>query len=144
MTALPDAARAFLATAPLAHVVTINPDGVPQVSVTWIKVDGDDLVIASIPNNQKVKNLRREPRVAISFESPTQNAMGLNEYLIVYGTATIEEGGAPEVLQELAHSYIGPGVKFPPRDNPPPGHLIRIRVDRIGGVGPWVSASDAS
>ena len=63
--------------------------------------------------------------------------MGLLEYLIVYGQATITEGGAPELLQKLAYTYIGPGVKFPAMDNPPPGYITHVKVERIGGVGPW-------
>jgi hypothetical protein len=43
------------------------------------------------------------------------------------------------VLQELAHSYKGPGITFPPTEDPPPGYLIRIHVERIGGLGPWAS-----
>ena len=142
MTALPQTAKEFLATGPLAHVVTIDPDGRPQLSVVWISVDGDDLVIASLGNNQKIRNLRRDPRISISFESSVKNEMGVNDYLVVHGTATIDEGGAPEVLQELAYSYMGPGVKFPPMDNPPPGYLIRIHVDRFAGFGPWAKASE--
>jgi PPOX class probable F420-dependent enzyme len=139
VTAIPEIAREFLKTAPLAHVVTIGSDGRPQLSVVWIKVDRDDLVIASLGPNQKLKNLRRDPQIAVSFESKHKNEMGIHEYLVVHGTATIEEGGAADVLQELAYSYMGPGVKFPPMDSPPDGYLIRIRVDRIGGVGPWMS-----
>ena len=56
---------------------------------------------------------------------------------MVHGTATIEEGGAPELLQELAHVHLGPEVRFPPMDDPPPGVRIRIAVERVGGVGPW-------
>ncbi len=63
--------------------------------------------------------------------------MGLTEYAVLYGEATIEEGGAPELLQRLAHIYLGPDVKFPPMDNPPRGFVTRVRVARIGGVGPW-------
>jgi hypothetical protein len=63
--------------------------------------------------------------------------MQLTEYAVLYGQAHIKEGGAPELLQKLAEVYIGPGVKFPPMDNPPPGYVTRIRVDRIEGVGPW-------
>ena len=62
---------------------------------------------------------------------------GLREYVVVHGRATIEEGGAPELLQQLAHVHLGPDVKFPPMDDPPPGHLIRIAVERVGGIGPW-------
>ena len=51
--------------------------------------------------------------------------------------ARIREGGAAELLQELAHTYLGPDVKFPPMDNPPPGYITHIAVDRVAGVGPW-------
>jgi PPOX class probable F420-dependent enzyme len=138
MATLPESAREFLARGPLAHVVTLNRDGSPQVSCTWITVDGDTLVIASLREHQKIKNLRRDPRIALSFEASTKNSMGLTEYLVVHGRATIEEGGAPEMLQEQAYVYMGPSVKFPPMDNPPPGHLIRVHIERIGGAGPWV------
>jgi PPOX class probable F420-dependent enzyme len=147
---LPQSARDLIAGGALAHLVTLNPDGGPQVSGVWVKVDGDELVVATLRETQKVKNLRRDPRTVLSFESPQKNAMGLTEYLVVYGTATIHEGGAAAVLQELARGYIGPGAKFPPTDNPPPGYLIRVRVERVGGVGPrgdrlrgaqWTAAS---
>ena len=51
---------------------------------------------------------------------------------------TVETGGAPELLQELAHVYAGPDVRFPPMDDPPPGCVVRITVDRISGAGPWI------
>jgi PPOX class probable F420-dependent enzyme len=140
MAEIPDSARQLLASAPLAHVVTTNRDGTPQVSCTWVSVDGDTLVIASLAENQKIKNLRRDPRVVLSFESTTKNAMGITEYLIVHGRATIVDGGAPELLQEQARSYIGPQAKFPPMDNPPHGFLIRIDVDRLSGVGSWTES----
>ena len=136
---LPQSARDLIAAGALAHLVTLNRDGGPQVSGVWVKVDGDELVVATLRETQKVKNLRRDPRLVISFETHQQNAMGLTEYLVIYGTATIEAGGAAEVLQELAHVYMGPDVKFPPTDNPPPGFLIRVRVERLGGVGPWLT-----
>jgi hypothetical protein len=62
---------------------------------------------------------------------------GLLEYLVVQGRASIEEGGAAELLQEMARVYLGPDVKFPPMDDPPPGVRIRIAVERVGGIGPW-------
>ena len=140
MAEIPDSARALLASAPLAHVVTTNRDGTAQVSCTWVSLDGNTLVIASLAENQKVRNLRRDSRVVLSFESTTKNAMGITEYLIVHGRAAIEEGGAPELLQEQARGYIGPEARFPPMDNPPPGYLMRIEVDRVGGVGPWAES----
>jgi PPOX class probable F420-dependent enzyme len=139
MATLSSQTRAFLAQGPLAHVVTLNRDGSQQVSCTWVSVDGDTLVIASLPENQKIKNLRRDPRIVLSFETRSQDAMGLIEYLVVHGRATIHEGGAAALLQEQARVYIGPDVKFPPFDNPPPGFLVRVDVERIGGNGPWES-----
>jgi len=120
-----------------AHLVTLNRDGSPQVTLVWIGLDGDEVVAAHLPRNQKVKNIERDPRVAISLETSMKSAMGLTEYAVLYGEARIEQGGAPELLQKLAYTYIGPGVKFPPMDNPPPGYVTRIRVNRIEGVGPW-------
>jgi hypothetical protein len=81
--------------------------------------------------------MRRDPRVALSVEARTRNQLGLDEYLVVHGRARITEGGAAELLQRLAHVYLGPEVKFPPMDDPPPGYITHISVDRIGGVGPW-------
>ncbi|MEJ2148607.1 MAG: PPOX class F420-dependent oxidoreductase [Chloroflexota bacterium] len=134
---LPDPARALIESGAHAHLVTINPDGSPQVTIIWMGLDGDDLIAAHLRESQKVKNIRRDGRVAITFEGQGKNPMGLMEYLIVYGQATITEGGAPELLQKLAYTYIGPGVKFPTMDDPPPGYITHVKVERIGGVGPW-------
>lgn len=121
----------------LAHLVTLDPDGSPQVSIVWIGLDGDELVAAHLLEHRKVRNIRREPRVAVSVEAGTRNEMGLAEYIVIHGRARITEGGAPELLQQLAGTYIGPGVKFPPMDDPPPGYITHITVERVGGVGPW-------
>jgi PPOX class probable F420-dependent enzyme len=137
MSILPDSARAVLESAALAHLVTIETDGSPQVSIVWVGLDGDEIVAAHLPEHRKVRNIRRDPRVALSIETSNRNQIGLNEYLVIHGHARITEGGAPELLQKLAHTYLGPDVKFPPMDDPPPGYITHIAVDRIGGVGPW-------
>jgi PPOX class probable F420-dependent enzyme len=137
MTSLPDSARAVLESSGLAHLVTLNPDGSPQVTVVWVGLDGDEIVAGHLPEHRKIRNIRNDSRVALSIETDNRNNIGLTEYLVVYGTARVAEGGAPELLQELAHTYLGPGVKFPPMDNPPPGYITRITVDRVAGVGPW-------
>jgi PPOX class probable F420-dependent enzyme len=139
MTSLPDSARAVLESAALAHLVTLNPDGSPQVTIVWVGLDGDEMVIGHLPDHRKLRNIRNDSRVALSIETGERNATGLNEYLVIYGTARVTEGGAAELLQELAHTYLGPGVRFPPVDNPPPGYITHITVDRIAGVGPWVA-----
>jgi PPOX class probable F420-dependent enzyme len=134
---LSDEATAALTAGRLGHLVTVNPDGSPQVSIVWIGVEDDEIVIGHLAQGRKLSNIERDPRVALSVEAEGSSAIGLTHHLIVQGTARITEGGAPELLQRLAHMYIGPGVKFPPFDDPPPGRVIRIRADKIGGVGPW-------
>jgi hypothetical protein len=75
--------------------------------------------------------------VSLSLEGTEMSGIGLKEYLVVHGHARIEEGGGPELLQRLARTYLGPDVKFPAMDDPPPGVVVHIAVDRLGGVGPW-------
>ncbi len=137
MVVLPATARAVLAGPNLGHVVTLNPDGSPQVSCVWVGVDGDEVVFASLGPWRKLRNLSRDARVVLSVESTEVNAVGFREYLVLQGTARVEPGGAPELLQQLARVYLGPEVRFPPMDDPPPGSVVRITVDHIGGVGPW-------
>lgn len=134
---LPDSARALIESGAHAHLVTLNPDGSPQVTIVWAGVDGDDIVAAHLSANRKVRNIQQDGRVAVTFESSSRNEIGIAEYLVIYGHARIEEGGAPELLQRLAHVYMGPDVKFPPMDNPPSGYITRIQVERVSGVGPW-------
>lgn len=132
-----DAARKVLESDAVAHVATIDADGRPQVTCAWVGLDGEELVIGTLFDQRKLKNLRRDPRVTLSFETPHVNDYGLREYLVIYGRAQIIEGGAAELLQDLARTYLGPDVRFPAMDDPPAGFVTRISVDRIGGVGPW-------
>ena len=135
---LNEAAQAALNSSKLAHLTTINPDGSTQVSVVWAKTDGDDILIGHLGAGQKVRNLGRDPRATVTVITGERNEIGLDEYIVVHGLATTEAGGAPELLQELAHGYPGPDVKIPPMPDPPPGTVIRVTANRVGGVGPWI------
>jgi PPOX class probable F420-dependent enzyme len=138
---LPDRAKELIRSGALGHLVTSNPDGTPQVTCVWVAVEGDDLLTAHLdPSQRKLANVRRDPRVAVSFEGTEIHPPGLREYVVAHGRATIEQGGAPQLLQELARVYLGPDVRFPPMDDPPPGVRIRIEVERVGGIGPWSGA----
>lgn len=134
---LPASARAIVESGALAHLVTLNPDGSPQVTCIWVALDGDEIVSGHLFPQRKLENVARNPRVALSIEGTEIQPPGLKQYLVVHGRARVVEGGAPELLQQLAHVYLGPDVTFPPMENPPPGHVMRITVERIGGVGPW-------
>lgn len=132
-----EAVRGALEAGHLAHLTTLDPDGGPQVTLVWIGMDGDEVVCAHLAEHRKVRNVRRDPRVVVSMLTGGKNPFGLDNYLVVGGRARVTEGGAPELLQRLAAIYIGPDVKFPPMQDPPPGYVTHITIDRIGGVGPW-------
>jgi PPOX class probable F420-dependent enzyme len=132
-------ARELLESSALVHMTTLNADGSPQMTCVWAGVDGEDIVTAHLFRSLKVRNLERDPRVALSIEGAGLDERGLREYLVVRGTARIEEGGAADLLQRLAHVYLGPEVRFPPMDDPPPGYVARITPERLGGVGPWAA-----
>lgn len=136
---IPPAARELLGSAALAHVATIDENGAPHVTMAWVGVQDDQIVIATLFDQQKLKNLRRDPRVTLSLETSKKNEWGLHEYLVVYGRAEVTEGGAPDLLQRLAHTYLGPDVVFPAMPDPPPGFVTKISVERIAGVGPWAA-----
>lgn len=138
MAALNPAARRLVDSGRLAHLVTVAADGSPHVAIVWVGMDGDEIVSGHLdPNQQKLHNLRRDPRVALSIESDQVNAHGLQEHLVVYGRVRLTTGGAPELLQRLAHVYLGPEVDFPPMPDPPPGVVCHVEVERIAGVGDW-------
>ena len=121
----------------LAHVATIAADGRPHVTLAWVGLEDDEIVFATLGDQRKLRNVRRDPRVTISIETPRTNEIGLREYLVVEGSARVTEGGAPELLHRLAQAYIGPGTEFPPFPDPPPGFVTHIEVARVGGNGPW-------
>ncbi|GLE58428.1 putative pyridoxamine 5'-phosphate oxidase [Mycobacteroides chelonae] len=137
---LNDAARALIGAGADATLVTINPDGTPQVSVVWVAVqstpEGDELVAAHLSGNyKKLRNIRHDPHVAVTILAPSQPGQQ-REYLSVTGSARVVEGGAPELLSQLAIALLGSDEHFPPPGSPE-GYLTRIRIESVGGHGPW-------
>jgi PPOX class probable F420-dependent enzyme len=140
-TTIPTSVREFLATGPLAHVVTLGPDGTPHVSLAWAGFEGDELLFATFsPDQHKVRNLGRDPRVSLSFQAKEHTGQGLHPYVVIRGRATVTEGGALALMDRLAEAYIGPGQRFPMRDVPE-GVVTRVAVEKIYGQGPWREAA---
>jgi len=137
VSVLSDEARTALTSGNLAHLTTLGRDGSPHVTVVWVGIDGDDIVSGHLGKYQKLRNVERDPRVTLSMLTGGRNPIGLDEYLVVHGRARVVPGGAPELLQRLAYTYIGPGVTFPGMPNPPPGYVIRVEPRRFSGNGPW-------
>jgi PPOX class probable F420-dependent enzyme len=144
MVAIPPPLRELIEAGPLAHLVTLDADGSPQVTVIWIGLDGDDIVSGHMNLSKKLRNVRRDPRVVISLEAPRTPAVFLAEHAVLRGTAVVEEGGAQELLTRLGHLYVAPEFTFPSADqipNVPPdseGFILRTTVEKITGMGPWV------
>src|SRR5581483_7258628 len=138
---LDDTARQLIGSNPVT-LVSVNRDGSPQISLVWMVVrkttDGnDELVTAHLEEHQKIRNIRRDPRVAMTIVS-TDRGGPQTPYLSIKGTARIEEGGAPELLDDIATAIFGPGTGFPPPGSPD-GYRTHITIEKVGGVGPWAS-----
>jgi PPOX class probable F420-dependent enzyme len=137
MVTLSPAARTLLESDALAHLVTLGSNGSPQVTCIWVGLDGDEIVSGHLGPQRKLQNVRSNPRVVMSLESSDVNDWGLREYMVVHGQARLEAGGAAELLQRLAHTYLGPEVVFPNMPDPPPGVVMRTAIERVGGMGTW-------
>ena len=85
------------------------------------------------------KGEQQDDRVSLSMETGGKTGL-LENYLVISGHARITEGGAPELLHQLAQIYLEPGIEFPAA-NAPPGYITHIQIEHVHGHGPWRSNS---
>ena len=133
----PELEALFDTGARLVHLVTLRTDGRPHVTVVWSAVENGEIVVAHLSEHQKVKNVRRDPRVALSVLTGGRSASGLDEYVVVEGSARITEGGAADLLQVMVKRYVGAGATYPLPQNPPSGYVTRVVPTKVSGVSPW-------
>jgi PPOX class probable F420-dependent enzyme len=96
---LSDWAREFLHEDHFAVVSTLNKDGSSHLTTMWYLLEDDGTLVMSTPGrNQKVKNLRRDPRIALCIGDGTRSVS-------LYGTATISEDQAI-VRQDIEHLVV--------------------------------------
>src|SRR3954470_16232700 len=120
----------------MAHLATVNRDGSPQVSVIWIGLDGDDVVSGHMTHSAKHRNIERDPRVVLSFSAPPVRGEFLTKYAVLHAQATVEPSNHSwDLLNRLAKVYLPPTTTFPAP--PAPGYVLRYRIHRVAGVGPW-------
>lgn len=100
---LNDTVRQALTAGHIAHLVTLNKDGSPQISIVWVGLDGDEIVCAHQNLYQKLKNIQRDARVALSMVTGGKTN-GLDNYLVINGRARVTEGGASELLANWPRS----------------------------------------
>ncbi|HET9142502.1 PPOX class F420-dependent oxidoreductase [Actinophytocola sp.] len=84
-------------------MTTINPDGMPQSSVVWAKVLGDDVVISTIRGRRKCRNMERDPRVTLLAYDPEDPY----SYVELRGTVRLSEEGGDALIDELSRAYDG-------------------------------------
>jgi PPOX class probable F420-dependent enzyme len=134
---IPAPAEALLGSDALAHVVTTNRDGTPQVSVVWCGVRGEQVVFCTEAGTLKVRNLRREPRLTLSIEDEARNAKGTQQHLVVYGHV-VDIGPVDRALcDDLCRTYVGRADHPLNLRDSPTAVTVVVEVDRIGGNGPW-------
>ncbi|NJP47085.1 PPOX class F420-dependent oxidoreductase [Actinacidiphila epipremni] len=125
MAKLSDSARALFDAKTFATVSTIQPDGSVQLSVVWVKVDGDDVVFSTKEGRRKHLNLARDPRITL-LAMPEGNPYAYTE---IRGTATMVTEGGDALIDELSHKYTGA-----PYAGDQPGDVrlvVRVSADRI-------------
>jgi PPOX class probable F420-dependent enzyme len=122
MANIPDNWKALLKQPVFVHLTTLMPDGSPQVSPVWVDIDGDAIVVNTAQGRVKDKNMRRDPRVAVSVVAPD------NPYssLTVRGRVVdITTNGADAHIDSMAKKYLGKD-KYPFRT---PGEVrVKYRI----------------
>ena len=131
-------ADALLGSDAVAHVWTTNPDGTPQVSVVWVIAQGDEIAFGTDTSSQKAKNLRRDNRIVLSIEDTERNERGFQRHLVLRGRARINPGPDPELMDRLAKKYLGLHRHPLALRDSPTSVVVRVKIERISGVGPWV------
>lgn len=138
LRSIPAPAEVLLGSSALAHVVTRNPNGTPQVSVVWCGVRGDRIYFCTEGATAKVRNLRRDPSVVLSIEDEARNAAGTQQHLLVYGRAEVVPGPVDrDLCDELCRAYVGTADHPLNLGRSPSAVTVMVEVDRIGGNGPW-------
>jgi PPOX class probable F420-dependent enzyme len=101
---LPDDLLVLLRKPSPCFVTTLMPDGSPQMTETWVDTDGEHVVINTVDGFQKIKNLRRDPRIALAVADPGN----FSQYFAVRGTVVdITADGAADHIEQLAQRYLG-------------------------------------
>jgi PPOX class probable F420-dependent enzyme len=132
---LPQSVKTLLSDKAFGHVVTLNSDGKPQLTMVWMDVDGDEVLFNTADGRKKPQNLRQDPRIIVSV----QDRNNPQAYAIFHGKARITEEGADAHIDKLAKRFLG-ADKYPFRQPGEKRLLVRISVDRIGGFGPGMQA----
>ena len=114
-----------------ANLATLNPDGSPQVTPVWFEYDGNHIIVNTARGRVKDRNLKHEPRVALSIMDPANPY----RYLGIQGRVTeMTENGADAGIDRLAKKYLGKD-KYPWRGPNEVRVLVKITLDKVHTMG---------
>ncbi len=114
-----------------ASLATLMPDGRPQVTPVWCDLEGDRVIINSARGRQKDRNLKRDPRVALSIIDPDNPY----RYLEIRGKVVeITEKGADQHIDSMAKKYLG-AEKYPYRQPGEVRVLYKIQPEHTSTMG---------
>ncbi len=115
----------------MCYIATTMTDGSPQVTQTWVDTDGEHVVINSVQGFVKVRNIERDPRVAVVVADPDNPS----RYFQVRGRVIdVTADGGADHIEQLARKYLGgPYPWYGGRDQV--RVIITIEADRISGMG---------
>jgi PPOX class probable F420-dependent enzyme len=132
MISLPAGLLDLLGKPSPCFIATTMPDGSPQLTQTWVDTDGEHILINTVEGFQKVRNIERDPRVAVTVADP-QN---VSNYFSVRGRVVdITPKGGAESIDRLAQKYLGgPYPWFGGRDQV--RLVLTIAVEKIVHA-PW-------
>ncbi|GAA1199547.1 PPOX class F420-dependent oxidoreductase [Pseudonocardia alaniniphila] len=128
---IPDGLLDLLQRPSPCYLATTMPDGSPQLTQTWVDTDGKHVLINSVQGFQKIRNIERDPRVALTVSDPDHAA----RYYAVRGRVLdVTTDGAAEHIEKLAQRYLGgPYPWYGGRDQV--RLLLSIEVLRVSGMG---------
>ncbi|MFD4560470.1 PPOX class F420-dependent oxidoreductase [Streptomyces sp. NPDC058469] len=126
-TTFDDSVRSLLDGKNFANVATLRPDGAPQTSVVWMKREGDTVLFSSLEDRQKVRNLRRDPRVSLSVFDLADPYTSVE----IRGTAEILPDEDKRLPYDLSHKYLG--VDPPAERDDQTRVIIRVVPQKIVG-----------
>ena len=133
MPKLPERALELLRGKTYGHVVTVNRDGSPQVTMVYLDEIEGDMAFATTRDRVKFRNLERDPRIIVSV----QNVDRPGQYLLVHGRAVLEEDPSLAFTNSVNVKFTG--QQYTPRDEAEQRVIVRVDADRLGGRGPWVA-----
>ena len=127
---LPENLLELLRQPSTCYLATIMADGSPQLTQTWVDTDGEHVIINTVETHLKLKNIKRDPRVAVAISAPNNPS----SYVQIRGRViniTTEGGG--EHIEKLSQKYLGkPYPWFGGRDQL--RVILTIAADRISGI----------